>query len=107
LTTYAKLLAVAGVGFGLSETAHVLLLALALAASLVVSGYRSWRSRRIWPIAFAATGATLISLAHLLGEVRTLEWLGVLVLLAGGLAEHFRLRAASLLSGQDDTRARA
>jgi hypothetical protein len=93
LTTYAKLLSVFGVGFGLSELQHLFSLAVAISASLGVSVWRSWRTRRAWPIVVAATGAALVILGHLTEELHALEWAGVLVLLVGGLTEHFRLRS--------------
>jgi hypothetical protein len=94
LTTYAKLLSVFGVGFGLSELHHVVLLSVAIAASLGLSACRSFRSRRIWPVAVATAGAGLIVTGHVWSALHALEWGGVLVLLAGGLTEHFRLRTA-------------
>lgn len=92
LSTYAKLFSVAGVGLGLSEAQHDLLLGVAIAASLGVSAWRSRRSGRVWPLAVALAGASLVLAGHLLGEVAWMEWAGVLILLAGGLIEHFRLR---------------
>jgi hypothetical protein len=96
LTTYAKLFSVFGVSFGLSELQHLILLVVAIAASLTVSGWRSWRMRRAWPVAVAAVGAGLVVTGHLAGELHFVEWAGVLVLLAGGLTEHFRLRSRSV-----------
>lgn len=92
LSTYAKLLSVAGVGFGMSELHHDILLAFAIAASVLVSAWRSYRTRRAWPVAVALTGSALVLCGHLHGEVGWLEWAGVLTLLAGGLTEHLRLR---------------
>jgi len=92
VTTYAKVLSLVGLGFGLTETQHLVLLVLALGASLAISAWRSWRSRRAWPIAMAVLGSSLVALGHLQGDLHALEWAGVLVLLLGGLGEHFRLR---------------
>jgi len=89
---YAKLLSVVGVGFGLSEAHHHVLLAVAVAASVSISAWRSWRTKRAWPVATAALGAGLILLAHLAGDLHAAEWAGVLVLLAGGLVEQFQVR---------------
>lgn len=94
VTAYAKVLSLVGLGFGLSETQHVILLVLALTCSLAVSAWRSWRSRRWWPIATAIVGAALVTVGHV-SDSHMLEWLGVLVLLVGGLVEHFRLRRAA------------
>jgi len=98
LTTYAKLFSVLGVGFGLSELHHLVLLVTALAASLGVSAWRSIRTRRVWPVAVALTGSSLLAVGHLVGDLHAVEWVGVCVLLVGAITEHFRLRrrAASM-----------
>jgi hypothetical protein len=93
LATYAKLFSVFGVGFGLSDSQHLLLLTVAVLVSLGVSSFRSWRSKRWWPIATAGFGAALIVAGHVAGDLHQLEWAGVAVLLVGGLREHFRLRS--------------
>jgi hypothetical protein len=92
LSTYAKLFSIAGVGFGLSELHHDILLAVAITTSVALSAWRSWRTRRAWPIGVALAGSTLVLCGHMFGEVAWLEWAGVLTLLVGGLTEHFRLR---------------
>lgn len=81
-----------GIGFGLSEMQHLAVLVMAIGASVGVSAWRSWRTRRVWPIAIALSGTALVLTGHLLGDLPALEWAGVLVLLGGGLTEHFRLR---------------
>jgi hypothetical protein len=93
LATYAKVLSVLGVGAGLTESQHLLLLSTAVLVSIVVSALRSWRSKRWWPIAFALSGAALIVMGHAVPSLHELEWAGVLLLLVGGLCEHFRLRS--------------
>jgi len=98
LATYAKVLSVLGVSVGLDEAHHTVLLILAISASVAVSLVRSWRTRRAWPIAIALTGSALVVSGHFLGDLHAIEWLGVLVLLAGGLTEHFRLRRISAIS---------
>jgi hypothetical protein len=85
LTTYAKLFSVLGVGFGLSEFHHLMLLVVAISASIGVSAWRSWRTRRRWPIAIALTGSALVATGHFAGDLHYVEWAGVLVLLVGGL----------------------
>jgi hypothetical protein len=92
LTTYAKLFSIVGVGFGLSELHHLLLLVFAIGASIGLSAWRSWRTRRIWPIAMALSGSALVVTGHVFEGLHAVEWSGVLVLLLGGLSEHFRLR---------------
>jgi hypothetical protein len=99
LSMYAKLLSLAGVGFGLSEAQHHLLLAVAVTASVLISAWRTWRTGRAWPVATAALGAGLILVAHLAGDLHVAEWAGVLVLLAGGLVEQFRFRRAAVSLG--------
>lgn len=98
MTTYAKILAVFGVGFGLSELQHLLLLVVAISASLAVSAWRSFRTGRAWPVVFALAGSALVAVGHMYGDLHAAEWAGVLVLLAGGLSEHFRLRARTRLA---------
>lgn len=92
LTTYAKLFSVLGVGLGLSEFHHLVLLVIAISASIGVSAWRSWRTRRVWPIAIALTGSALVATGHFARGLHVVEWAGVLLLLVGGLTEHFRLR---------------
>lgn len=103
LATYTKLFSLVGVSLGLDEAAHQLLLAVALVISVGVSAWRSWRTGRAWPLLVAACGSALVAAGHLLGDLHALEWAGVLVLLAGGLSEHVRLRrraaVAPLLHG--------
>jgi len=92
LSNYAKLLSLAGMGFGMSETHHLILLAVAISASVIVSGWRSCRTKRLWPFAVAVTGSGLVLTGHMLGEVSRLEWTGVVVLFIGGITERLRLR---------------
>jgi hypothetical protein len=92
LATYTKLLSLVGVSFGFDESLHDLLMAVALALSVGVSAWRSWRTGRAWPLLLAVGGSALVAVGHLLGDLHVLEWAGVLVLLAGGLSEHFRSR---------------
>jgi hypothetical protein len=92
MATYAKLFSLMGVSVGLSELHHTVLLGLAIAVSTLVSAWRSVRTRRIWPVAFAILGSTLVLTGHAWGELHALEWAGVLTLLGSGLVEHFRLR---------------
>jgi len=89
LATYAKLLSLLGVGVGMTESQHLFVLGTAVLVSVVVSGLRSWRSGRWWPLAFALSGAAFIVVGHLAEALHALEWAGVLVLMVGGLSEHF------------------
>lgn len=92
LATYAKFLSVAGVGLELSELQHVLLLSFAIGCSVAVSAWRSWTTKRSWPIATALAGSMLVLAGHAIGELHAVEWAGVITLMIGGLSEHFRLR---------------
>lgn len=89
LSTYAKIAASLGSGLAIGETAHLLLLLAAIAVSLAVSSWRTWKSRRAWPLALALLGGTLLLIGHLV-ELAPLEWAGIGVLLGGGLVEHLR-----------------
>jgi hypothetical protein len=90
LPMYAKLFAVLGLGFELTELQHVLLLCVAITASLAVSTRRAWRLRRVWPVAIALSGSALIALSHVGGEHPAAEWAGILTLLVGAVLEHVR-----------------
>ena len=92
MATYAKLFSLLGVGVGLSELHHTVLLVLAIGVSTLVSAWRSVRTRRIWPVGLAVLGASLVIAGHVRGELHALEWAGVLTLLGSGVVEHVRLR---------------
>ena len=95
LSTYAKAFAALGVGISLTDEEHTWLLALAVALSLAVSGWRSWRGRRVWPIGLAIVGCGMLLGGHLTSHHPS-EWAGIGVLLVGGLVEQqvFRHRSA-------------
>lgn len=92
LSLYAKVFATLGVGFTFTETQHHWLLLLALAASVLVSAWRSWQSRRAWPVVVSLLGSCLLLSGHGRPGTAWLEYLGVLVLLAGGIRENQRAR---------------
>jgi hypothetical protein len=104
LTTYAKALSVAGVGMGLTAEQHALLLFGAVGISVLVSLYRTVRTKRAWPLGVALAGAAMILGAHFGGDVHWLEWMGVAVLLVGGLAEQLRLKRRPRLAVAVDLR---
>ncbi len=87
LSTYAKVLSVLGVGAAISETQHAALLSFAIGSSILLSAIRSWRAWRIWPLAIAVVGCSLVLAGHLASEIAVVEWVGIAVLLGGGLAE--------------------
>jgi hypothetical protein len=86
VSTYAKVFATIGVAAALSERQHLALLVFAVITSVAVSAYRSWRSRRAWPVLVAVAGCTFLSAGHLL-EANALEWLGMAILIIGGMLE--------------------
>lgn len=96
LTTYAKVLSVFGVSLGFDAAIHQRLLVAALATSIAISGWRSWKQRRVWPLAVAVVGTALVAAGHGLGELHALEWGGMLILLGGAWAEHYRLRRRAI-----------
>ncbi len=79
-------------GFGLTAVQHGVLLAVAVATSFTISSWRSWKTKRLWPMAISAAGSSLVLLGHFRGELHVVEWGGVMLLLGGGLIEHIRLR---------------
>jgi hypothetical protein len=94
VSTYAKALAVLGVGITLTARQHAALLVVALSLSIGVSARRAWQARRAWPVIVALAGATLVCFGHFGSERPLLEWFGIAVLLAGGLVERHRARRA-------------
>lgn len=96
LTTYAKVLSVFGVSFGFDAALHRRLLVVALATSIAISAWRSWKQRRVWPLLVAVSGTALVMAGHALGELHVLEGAGMLLLLGGAWAEHYRLRRRAL-----------
>lgn len=86
LSAYAKVLSAVGVGLVLTETQHAVIMAIAVTSSVAVSGWRSYRAARVWPVMVSVSGATLVIGGHLF-ETGAVEWAGVLVLLIGGLVE--------------------
>lgn len=95
LAAYTKVLSVVGISVGLSEFQHTLLLVGAISVSLAVSASRSRRMKRAWPLLVASLGSLLVLAGHFLGELHSVEWAGVLTLLAGGVTEQVRLRRAN------------
>ncbi|NVI96601.1 MerC domain-containing protein [Myxococcus sp. AM009] len=87
LAAYAQVLSFLGVGLSLTESAHQVMLVVAVTVSLAVSGWRSRRLRRVGPLLVTAAGCSLLVLGHALEEDPVLTWSGVVVLLAGGLWE--------------------
>jgi hypothetical protein len=96
IATYAKLFSLLGLGLELTELQHSLLLGAALSISLLVSTWRSMRTRRAWPVVFALLGSSLVLLGHVAGDRHELEWTGVLVLVVSGVVEQLRLRRLAL-----------
>ncbi len=100
LSLYAKLASAVGAGLAISEAAHTVLLALAMIVSIAASSYRYRATRRAWPFALSWLGVGLMTLAHVLGELTSLELAGMGALVASVLVDRFSLdrvarRAAS------------
>jgi hypothetical protein len=103
VSTYAKAFAIVGVGAALSARQHLVLLAVAVSASIAVSAYRTWRSQRAWPLVVALAGCGVLVTGHLLDHGAWLEWSGMATLVVGGLLEQRAARrrasgTAALLS---------
>jgi hypothetical protein len=92
LSLYAKVLSAFGVGVVLSERTHGRILAVAVTLSLATSLWRATRLRRWTSFAITIVGAMLVVAGHM-RESHPVEWIGVLLLLASGLAERKPLRA--------------
>lgn len=95
LTTYGKVLSALGMGVGVTERQHEVLLVVAVAVSLAVSAWRTWRTRRPWPVSVATLGAGLVLSGHW-ADVHAIEWAGILVLVVGGITEQVKLRRRRL-----------
>lgn len=98
MATYVKLLSVLGIGCELSESQHTAFLTVAIGLSIALSTLRAIRLRRVWPIAVALVGVALVIVGHLIHSIG-LEWVGVLVLLVGGLFEHQQRRVTHSPAG--------
>lgn len=100
LSLYAKLASAVGAGLAIGEVAHTVLLGVAMLVSIAASSYRYRATRRGWPFALSWLGVGLMTLAHVLGELTSLELAGMGALVASVLVDRFSLdrvarRAAS------------
>lgn len=95
LSTYAKVLAAAGVGIVFTERQHTMLLAAAVALSVVSGSWVSVRARQAGPLAVALLGCALIVAGHILSDASWLEWTGVFTLVVGGFMERRWRRGAT------------
>jgi hypothetical protein len=91
LSLYAKAASVVGAGLAISETAHTVLLVVAMLVSIVASTYRYRATRRLWPLGLSWVGVGLMTLAHVLGEVTSLELVGMGALLGSVVVDRFAL----------------
>lgn len=80
-----------GAGLAISETAHTVLLVVAMLVSIVASTYRYRATRRLWPLGLSWVGVGLMTLAHVLGEVTSLELVGMGALLGSVVVDRFAL----------------
>ena len=86
LSAYTKHFSTLGVGVWLSETAHDVLLFVALAINLLSSAIQCRQQDRTTPLGISLAGCFLVTAGHL-QDVPGLEWLGLLTLVAGGTLE--------------------
>jgi len=87
LSTWAKLLAFAGVGLALSEGQHLVLLLAACAVALVFTVRATLRGGSRWALAGTAAGVVLLMVAHVSGDAAPLEWVGMALLVLSGFAD--------------------
>lgn len=93
IALYAKIFGLLGVGFGLSEDGHALLLSAAFAIYLSVAVWTFRRTRQLAPLLFALSGAAVVGIGHLT-DYEALELGGIVVLLGGSVWERWQLIAA-------------
>jgi hypothetical protein len=104
LALYAKIFGLVGVGFGLSEDGHGLLLLGAFAVYLSVAVWTYRRTRQLAPLLFALSGAAVVGLGHFAGY-EALELGGIVVLVSGSVWERLQLRAARRRAADASARA--
>ncbi|MDI1483531.1 hypothetical protein [Polyangium sp. y55x31] len=85
LGAWAQALSAVGVGFVVTETQHLLLLVAAVVITLVVSGRRYARSRRLGPLLLSLVGCVGLVASHALGEIQVLAWSSIAVLVAASI----------------------
>jgi len=88
LGAWAQALSALGVGFVVTEAQHLVLLAVAVAVTLVVSVRRYVRSHRRGPLALSIAGSVGLVASHLLGEIEALAWASIVVLVAASIWQH-------------------
>jgi hypothetical protein len=82
LALWKPLLSVVGVTLALNDAQHAWLLFASLAVSVAVAVWDVRRARVWLPFWLTLAGAALMVLSHALGDVATLEWLGVAVMVS-------------------------
>jgi hypothetical protein len=100
LALYAKVFGLVGVGFGLSEDKHALVLIAAFAVYLSVAVWTFGRTRQRAPLLFALCGAAVVG-AGLLVDYEALDLGGIVVLLGGMAWERQQLVAARRRASTD------
>ena len=96
LGAWAQALSAVGAGFVITETQHLVLLVIAVAVTLFVSGRRYARSRRKGPLGLALAGSVGLVASHFLGENQALAWSSIVVLVAASIwQERARSRKAA------------
>jgi hypothetical protein len=92
LSTYAKVLSAFGVGVFLTEGQHHVLLAVAVGTSLLVALVRYGKTRVRGPLVLTIGGCLTLVAAHAVHELSFAVWVGLFMMLAGGLWEHRLVR---------------
>jgi hypothetical protein len=101
MALWKPLLSVVGVSLALSDGQHEALLFASLAVALVVGAWDLWRTALKTPFALTVVGAALMVASHLGGDVPSLEWAGMAVMVSSVFARgvlRARLRAAAVAS---------
>ncbi len=88
LGAWAQVLSALGVGLVVTEAQHLALLVVAVSVTLFVSARRYVRSRRKGPLALSLAGCLGLVASHVLGEIETLAWASIMVLVAASIWQH-------------------
>ncbi len=91
LSLYGAALKTVGLGVLVTEQAHHVVLALALALTLGLAARLARHRRSATPLVIAAIGCALLTLGHTV-ERGPIEWLGLAVLVVGPALERRRWR---------------
>ncbi|MBL8949286.1 MAG: MerC domain-containing protein [Myxococcaceae bacterium] len=90
MSAWLKLLALAGVGFMLTESEHLWLLLGASAVAVFTAWLTARQSRRWACFAMCVAGASAMISAHFLDELVWLEWSGAALMVTSALFERWK-----------------